>query len=56
MPLINCKIELILAWPSKRVLAMCFANNLSTGLEFQIEETKLYILVVILPKEIKRNF
>ena len=34
---------------------MCFANNPSTGLEFQIEETKLYVLVVILPKENKKK-
>ena len=55
MPLINCEIELILAWLSKCVQAMCFANNPSTGLEFQIEETKLYVLVVILPKENKKK-
>ena len=30
---------------------MCFANNRSTELEFQTEETKLYVLVVFLPNE-----
>ena len=52
IPLINCKVEIILTWAKRCVLAdMIVANNPSTGLEFQITDTKLYVPVVTLSKE-----
>ena len=50
--MINCEIELILTWSKNCVLAdMTVANNPPTGLEFQINDTKLYVPVVTLSKE-----
>ena len=50
--MINCEIELILTWSKNCALAdMTAANNLPTGLEFQITDTKLYIPVFTLSKE-----
>ena len=52
IPLINSEIELILTWTKNCVLGdMTVANNPPTGLEFQITDTKLYVLVVTLSKE-----
>ena len=52
IPLINCKVELILTWTKNCALAdMTVANNPPTGLEFQIKDTKLYVPVVTLSKE-----
>ena len=61
-PLINCEVELVLTWSKKYVLddmkvrAARNNNNLpaivaSTGLKFQITDTKLYVPVVTLSKE-----
>ena len=58
IPLLNCEIELILTWSKNCVLADMTANAVAnpaifalTGLEFELKETKLYVLVVILSKE-----
>ena len=52
IPLINCEEELILIWSKNCVLAdMAVANNGSTGLDFKIIDTKLYVPVVTLSKE-----
>ena len=62
IPLINCEVELILTWSKNCVLAETTAidsgnNNdppatvAPTGLEFELKETKLYLLVVTLSKE-----
>ena len=62
MPLINCEVELILTWSKICALADMTVraagndNNppaivAPTGLEFQITDTKLYVLVVTLSKE-----
>ena len=52
IPLINCEVEIILAWTSSCILAdMAVASNPPTGLEFQIKDTKLYVPVVTLSKE-----
>ena len=49
---INCEVELILTWTKNCVLTdMTVANNLPTGLEFQITDIKLYVSVVTLSKE-----
>ena len=59
IPLINCKIELILTWSKNFVLAgktvRAAGNNndpsaivAPTGLEFQITHTKLYVPIVTL--------
>ena len=62
IPLINCKVELILTWTKNCALADMTvaparnnndppANVAPTGLEFQIKDTKLYVPVVTLSKE-----
>ena len=62
IPLINCKIELILTWSKNCALAdmtvRSAGNNndpqaivASTALEFQITDTKLYVPVVTLSKQ-----
>ena len=62
IPLINCEVEIILTWTKNCVLADMTAraaenNNdppvivATTGLEFQIKDTKLYVPVVTLSKE-----
>ena len=62
IPLIKCEIELLLTWSKNYVLAditeRSSGNNddrpaiaASTGFEFQIIDTKLYIPVVILYTE-----
>ena len=58
MPLIKCEIELILTWSKNCVFAYMSANAATnsaiiapTGLEFELKETKLYVLVVTLSKE-----
>ena len=58
IPLINCEIQLILAWPKKCALAdKAAANNPPTGLDFQLTGTKLFVPVVTLSKENdKKNF
>ena len=61
-PLINCEVELVLTWSKKCVLddmkVRAARNNndlpaivASTGLKFQITDTKLYVPVVTLSKE-----
>ena len=55
--MINCEIELILTWSKSCTLAdMTLSNNRPTGLEFQITDTKLYVLVVTLSTENDKNF
>ena len=67
IPLINCKMELILNWWKNCVLAdmtVKAAENIndppaivaSTGLELQIKDKKLYLPVVTLSKENDQNF
>ena len=67
IPLINCEIELILTWSKNCALAdmtvRAAGNNndppaivAPTGLEFQITDTKLHILVVTLSIENDKNF
>ena len=62
IPLLNCKIELVLTWSKSCILAdmtvRAAGNNddppaivAPTGLEFQIKDTKLYVSVVTLSKE-----
>ena len=60
IPLINCKVELILTWSKNYVLVDISerdaqGNNAAiiapTGLEFKITDTKLYVPVVSLSKE-----
>ena len=60
IPLINCKVELILTWSKNCVLTDMTTkdgegNNpavvATLGLEFQITDTKLYVPVVTLSKE-----
>ena len=65
--LINCEIELILAWSKSYALAdmivIAAGNNkdppaivATTGLEFQIKDTKLYVPVVTLSNENDNKF
>ena len=67
IPLINCKIELILTWSKNCTLADMTAraagnNNdppaivAPTGLEFQITDTKLYVSSVTLSIENDKKF
>ena len=62
IPLINCKVELILTWSKNCVLSDMRvrdarnnnnppAIDVPTGVEFQIKDTKLYLPVVTLSKE-----
>ena len=62
IPLINCKIELILTWSKNCVLADMTVRDAGnnndplaivapTGLEFQIKDTKLYVPVIALSTE-----
>ena len=46
MPLINCKINLILTWSSTYVIT----NSTGVG-RFEITDTKLYVPVVTLPNQ-----
>ena len=45
MPMIDCKINLILTWSANCVIYHATANQATT---FAITDTKLYVLVVIL--------
>ena len=57
IPLINCEVEIIVTWTKNCVLAdMTVANNPPTGLEFQIKDTKLYVLVVTYQKKMTQSF
>ena len=65
IPLINCKVELILTWSKNCVLADMTTRDTegdnpaivqSTGLEFKITDTKLYIQLLLYQKKIKQNF
>ena len=60
IPLIKCEVELILTWSKNYVLADMTVRAAqddnpaivaSTGLEFKIKDTKLYVQVVTLSKE-----
>ena len=58
IPLINSEVELILTWSKNCVLADMTVNAAAnpaivapTGLEFKIRDTKLYVPVVTLSKE-----
>ena len=60
IPLINCEVELNLTWSKNCVLADMTRRNAqgdnpaivaTTGLEFKITDTKLYVPVVTLSKE-----
>ena len=51
MPLINCKIKLDLTWKKECVLSTDAANAV-----FIINDTKLYVPVVTLPKEVNKDF
>ena len=44
MPLINCKINLILTWSEKLVLS----NSRNEAATFEVTDTKLYVPVVTL--------
>ena len=46
MPLINCEVNLILTWSATYV--MCYMGIAAQNATFAINETKLYVLVVIL--------
>ena len=46
MPLINCKVELLLSWNKNRIL-----SSVSNDSTFEITDTKLYVPVVILKTE-----
>ena len=59
MPLINCKIKLILTWKKECVLSTdddVPAPNLDNNPVFIINDTKLYIPVVTLSKEDNKDF
>ena len=67
LSLINCEIELLLAWSKNCVLADMTVrdaeNNIdppaivaATGSEFQITDTNFYVPVVTLSKKMTRNF
>ena len=46
MPLINCKVELILTWSANCVII--YNDNANQGSIFKITETNLYVPVVTL--------
>ena len=46
MPLVNCEISLQLKWPRNCIIVAGTANNQNPP--FQINDTKLYVLVVTL--------
>ena len=53
IPLINCKVELVLSWSKNCVLADMLVNAgvnpaVPSGATFKIKETKLYVPVVTL--------
>ena len=54
MPLINCKIKLDLTWKKDCVLST--DANAANNPVFIINDTKLYVQVVILSKEDKKDF
>ena len=58
MPLINCKIKLNLTWKKECVLSTLDddAANPKNNAVFIINDTKLYVPVVTLSKEDKKNF
>ena len=59
MPLINCKIKLNLAWKKECVLSTdddANAANAANNPVFIINNTKLYVPVVTLPKEDNKDF
>ena len=59
MPLINCKIKLNLTWKKECVLSTdndVAAPNLDNNPVFIINDTKLYVPVVTLSKEDKKDF
>ena len=65
IPLINCKVELILTWSKNCVLVHMTEKDAEgdnptivapTRLEFKIRDTKLYIPVVTLSRENDTNF
>ena len=51
MPLINCKIKLNLTWKKDCVLSTAVGETV-----FIINDTKLYVPVVTLPKEDNKDF
>ena len=56
MPFINCKIELNLKWTKHCVLSVLGNNNdnsdnNSDNIIFNIKDTKLYVLVILLAKD-----
>ena len=51
MPLINCKVKLNLTWKKE-----CVLSNQRSEVVFIINDTKLYVLVVILSKEDNKDF
>ena len=51
MPLINCKIKLNLTWKKECVLSTAADNAV-----FIINDIKLYVTVVTLPKEDNKDF
>ena len=51
MPLINCKIKLNLTWKKE-----CVLSNQAGPAAFIINDTKLYVPVVTLPKEDNKDF
>ena len=51
MPLINCKIKLNLTWKKE-----CILSNQNGNAVFIINDTKLYVPVVTLPKKDNKDF
>ena len=58
MPLINCKIKLNLPWKKECVLSTLDddAANPENNAVFVINDTKLYVPVVTLSKEVNKDF
>ena len=51
MPLIHCKVHLELTWKKD-----CLLSNSDGNIKFQIQDTKLYVPVVTLSKDDKKDF
>ena len=65
IPLINCEVELVLAWSKNCVSVDMTEGDVEgynpaivapTGLEFKIAHTKLYVPLVTLSRKMTQNF
>ena len=54
MPLINCKVNVILTWSANCVIV--YNNVANQGAAFTITETRLYVPVVTLSTKIMQNY